>query len=527
MQVRGGRYSVSVDARVEGRPKAIAPPEGAAEGALAAARGVGLRRRRDASGRSSSPAPRRSTPRAPSCPRSGARCPRSSWSRARASRLEEVRRGEAEPPPDALTLARELWLDPDGRGASVRDRFGGTLRATTRLDLLPPGTLGRIAVDGQDQLVTAHPETKAAGVELRRSALQLEADSRLALGGRDPRRRLDDRRRAAPGDAPRPARLEPPRRDRRRSAPRHLDLALDAARLLLRPDRDAGRPSALRPAARAPRPRRPRPHPRRARRALRRLAEPRRRDRAPAGRSRRPDPAPRASLVPRERRRARRRGRALRARPGEGRALPAGGRGRRPAERARLAAGRPAKAPAACRAEWSAASWAASRASAPRRRPSRVAGSGGQARGAPAPSSRGRRKRCRPSPSSRSAKRAATPTTSPSSRTRRPCCRRAPASRAGPGAATRSRGADPWAATTRCGSSSLSPGMNRLLTLLRLALARGVRLRAAHRPLAGAPPPAEPGARRRVAALLALAASSLPPRRAPSRRRRAPRSSRS
>ena len=97
-----------------------------------------------------------------------------------------MRRGEAEAPPDALTLARELWLDPDGRAASVRDRFGGTLRATTRLDLLPPGTLGRIAVDGQDQLVTAHPETKAAGVELRRSALQLEADSRLALGGAIP-----------------------------------------------------------------------------------------------------------------------------------------------------------------------------------------------------------------------------------------------------------------------------------------------------------------------------------------------------
>ena len=160
--------------------------------------------------------------------------------------LKEVRRGEAEPPPDALTLARELWLDPDGRAASVRDQFGGTLRATTRLDLLPPGTLGRIAVDGQDQLVTAHAETKASGVELRRSALQLEADSRLGLAGRDPRRRLDDRRRAASGDAPRSARLEPARRDGRRPASRHLDLALDAARLLLRPDRDPGRASALR-----------------------------------------------------------------------------------------------------------------------------------------------------------------------------------------------------------------------------------------------------------------------------------------
>ena len=45
-----------------------------------------------------------------------------------------------------------------------------------------------------------------------------------------------------------------------------------------------------------------------------------------------------------------------------------------------------------------------------------------------------------------------------------------PGSPAGPGGATRSRGAGPWAATTRCGSSSSRPGLNRLLTLLRLGL---------------------------------------------------------
>src|SRR5262249_9980739 len=97
--------------------------------------------------------------------------------------LTEVRRGEADAHPDTLQLVREIWLDPDGTGASVRDRFRGTLRSTTRLDLLPPGTLGRVSVDGQDQLVTANPETKAAGVELRRESLSLEADSRLQLGG--------------------------------------------------------------------------------------------------------------------------------------------------------------------------------------------------------------------------------------------------------------------------------------------------------------------------------------------------------
>ena len=102
--------------------------------------------------------------------------------------LKEVRRGEADPPPDALTLQRELWLDPDGGAASVRDRFTGTLRATTRLDLLPPGTLGRIAVDGQDQLVTSRPGDE--GRRRRAAPLGPPAGGRLARrsrAGRSPR----------------------------------------------------------------------------------------------------------------------------------------------------------------------------------------------------------------------------------------------------------------------------------------------------------------------------------------------------
>ncbi|HKZ32673.1 MAG TPA: hypothetical protein VJ648_10010 [Vicinamibacteria bacterium] len=185
VQVRGGRYSVSVDARVEGRPTAIALPKQPPKdpwpprevwvfAAVETERQVEL----------SGPPP--IDPSRTELPEEWRALPAFLMEPGASLSLKEVRRGEAEPPPDALTLTRELWLDPDGRGASARDRFGGTLRATTRLDLLPPGTLGRIAVDGKDQLVTAHPETKTAGVELRGSALQLEADSRLALRGAIP-----------------------------------------------------------------------------------------------------------------------------------------------------------------------------------------------------------------------------------------------------------------------------------------------------------------------------------------------------
>jgi hypothetical protein len=185
VQVRGGRYSVSVEARVLGRPKALALPKGPPRDpwpprevwVFAAAEG---QRQVELAG------PTPIDPSRTELPEEWRALPAFLVEPGASLSFDEVRRGEAEPPPDALNLVRELWLDPDGQAASVRDRFGGTLRATTRLDLLPPGTLGRIAVDGQDQLVTAHPETKAAGVELRRSALQLEADSRLALEGRVP-----------------------------------------------------------------------------------------------------------------------------------------------------------------------------------------------------------------------------------------------------------------------------------------------------------------------------------------------------
>jgi hypothetical protein len=185
VQVRGGRYAVSVDARVEGHPKAIGLPKGPPPEPWPP-REVWVFAADERQRQVELAGPTPIDPSRTELPREWRALPAFLVEPGASLALNEVRRGEAEAPPDALSLARELWLDPDGRGASVRDRFSGTLRATTRLDLLPPGTLGRIAVDSQDQLVTARPGTNAAGVELRRSALQLEADSRLALGGAIP-----------------------------------------------------------------------------------------------------------------------------------------------------------------------------------------------------------------------------------------------------------------------------------------------------------------------------------------------------
>jgi hypothetical protein len=92
--------------------------------------------------------------------------------------FERPRRGRPNPPPNHLALERELWLDLDGRGYTVRDHLTGSIERTWRLDLLQ-GALGHARVGGVDQLITTHPESGARGIELRQSPLDLNAEWRL------------------------------------------------------------------------------------------------------------------------------------------------------------------------------------------------------------------------------------------------------------------------------------------------------------------------------------------------------------
>ncbi|MET0285309.1 MAG: hypothetical protein ABW352_12595, partial [Polyangiales bacterium] len=92
------------------------------------------------------------------------------------------RRGEQEPAPNQLRLARSLWLDLDGDGYTVRDELGGTLHHGFRIDL-EQGTLGRAVVNGEDALVTKR--AKQSGIELRNGNLALTTEWRLEHGQRD------------------------------------------------------------------------------------------------------------------------------------------------------------------------------------------------------------------------------------------------------------------------------------------------------------------------------------------------------
>lgn len=93
--------------------------------------------------------------------------------------LTERRRGDAEPPPDALQLMRRFWLDFSGNGYTVSDRITGTLHRSTRLEMSPRTELGRVVAAGADQSITRLSAAAPAGVELHKGQLSLEADSRI------------------------------------------------------------------------------------------------------------------------------------------------------------------------------------------------------------------------------------------------------------------------------------------------------------------------------------------------------------
>lgn len=99
-----------------------------------------------------------------------------------ALRFVEKRRGDADPAPDRLALQRTLWLDFDGRGLTAHDELAGTLSRSWRLQMTAPTELGRVAIDGRDQLITRSPGPDGSpitGVEVRQGQVALDADSRI------------------------------------------------------------------------------------------------------------------------------------------------------------------------------------------------------------------------------------------------------------------------------------------------------------------------------------------------------------
>src|SRR5262249_42747930 len=62
---------------------------------------------------------------------------------------------------------------------TAHDAIGGALTRSWRLEMAEPVQLGRVAIDGVDQLITRVPGSPLAGIELRQGKAELSADSRI------------------------------------------------------------------------------------------------------------------------------------------------------------------------------------------------------------------------------------------------------------------------------------------------------------------------------------------------------------
>ncbi|MCI0653515.1 MAG: hypothetical protein L0Y39_03440 [Methylococcaceae bacterium] len=96
-----------------------------------------------------------------------------------AMRFKVIRRGDPEPEPDHLNIERRLWLDFDGKGYTVNDKISGAMTHSWRLNALSGTQLGKVSVDGDNQLITRLPDSKQNGIEVRKGELDVSADSRL------------------------------------------------------------------------------------------------------------------------------------------------------------------------------------------------------------------------------------------------------------------------------------------------------------------------------------------------------------
>jgi len=91
--------------------------------------------------------------------------------------LSELQRGNPDPPPDAIGVSREIWVNFAGDGFIVKDRLSAQIRQAKRLAASYP--LGRIELDGEPELVNTVSGGEP-GIELQQGNYIIESVSAVA-----------------------------------------------------------------------------------------------------------------------------------------------------------------------------------------------------------------------------------------------------------------------------------------------------------------------------------------------------------
>ena len=93
--------------------------------------------------------------------------------------FETIKRGDSDPAPNSFRLSRKFWLDASGKGITVQDDFSGVIHNNPRLEMQSPGDLGRVTINGRDQLITRTDENSRDGIEVRQGKINANAVSRI------------------------------------------------------------------------------------------------------------------------------------------------------------------------------------------------------------------------------------------------------------------------------------------------------------------------------------------------------------
>lgn len=101
------------------------------------------------------------------------------WDTSTTIQLDEKMRGMGMQRPEGLRINRNLWLEEDGRGFTYSDTVNGRMQQIWRLDAAASQELGAVRVNGEGQLITSNPATRADGVEIRTRNLKLEAIGKI------------------------------------------------------------------------------------------------------------------------------------------------------------------------------------------------------------------------------------------------------------------------------------------------------------------------------------------------------------
>ena len=93
--------------------------------------------------------------------------------------LTEMQRGNPNPPPDTITVQRDLWVNFAGDGFIVKDVLSAQIQQSKRLSA--GYSLGRIEIDGQAELVNT-VDGGEPGIELQQGNYNIESVSAVPRG---------------------------------------------------------------------------------------------------------------------------------------------------------------------------------------------------------------------------------------------------------------------------------------------------------------------------------------------------------